>query len=159
MAKKPAKTNRPLGLILPAIVFGLGIAAMWIGVPKELAVRRLTSHGVQVAGHVLAIEHQKNKQILNLNYEVNGQDHTLVSEQNDSSIPAGGHPNTEITYVSDDPSVATADLAGDSRLANEYLIAGALELLVGGWFTFAALRQRRRALMKAIADKNARSGV
>lgn len=156
MAKK---TQRPIGFILPALVFGLGVAAAWVGIPKEITVRKLSSSGVKTTGTIKADEHDftGKKRILTLAYEVNGKEYHATSTQSDASIPPDGHPNRELVYVANDPSINTADLAGDSKVANEYLLASALELFVGGWFTFTAIRQRRAALMKAMSSKQAKS--
>jgi hypothetical protein len=152
-SNKPLRSRRPIGFVLPALAFGMGLVAMTIGVPKELTVRRLASSGVTAPARVIAIERKGNKQNYTMAFNVGGLDYPVVAEVEKPPF----HAPKQVVYMPQDPATATADLASDAKTANEYVGVGALELGVGGWILYAGIRQRRRALLNALAKSKSKS--
>jgi hypothetical protein len=146
-----------VGLVLPTIVFALGIVALSIGIPKELIVRTLAKGGVDTTSKVVSIERGKNKTVLKLGYAVKGTDFSVPYEVDNKIADNQSKWNLPVRYLPADPSVATASFEVDSKTANEYVFAGILELFVGGWVLFSATKQRAKLLAnsrKASSNSN-----
>ncbi len=145
---KKSRKNRPIGFLLPALVFGTGIVAISLGVPKQLAVWRLSSSGEVAQTRIVAIQHGAKQQILTLSFDVKRTQYT-TDVQVDPKDDTHTKWNFPVTYLPNNPGVATANLDADKKIANEYVLAGVLEFCVGGWILFVALRQRARWLIEA----------
>jgi len=151
--KKPIRDRRPIGLVLPTLVLGIGIVALWTGVPKEITIRRLRTSGKETIGKVVGIEHTKTKTTLSLGYVVQGAQYIVPLTKNDADGPATIKDSNQIVYLPTDPTVSTADLDSDAKTAHIYTFTGLLELFGGGLVLVSGTKQRVRMFRQGGAKK------
>jgi hypothetical protein len=140
-----------MGIVLPLAVLGIGIYGTYVGLST---VRRAIdiNNGKWIDAAELASNSTfgGKDETITLGFQVNGKSYAvqkIVPQTQGSNVSA--NQTYKVKYNPADPSEADADPEQRLSLGWKWLGAGVFELLIGGWFVLAGLRQRKELLEAA----------